>query len=639
MKYIYTSLVMIIIMSFISVSATEFNLPLNWVKNQSGTSVDANNNGIIDMAENASNSFLLQNQASNYYRNQTGFNAGNITSGLIPDVRIANASVWHNQTTTFNSFATGVYNNITAMQTGKGSIGNCPYGQVVMNITNSTIQCVTVGTGSGSGNVTISGTANYIPLITNATNIGNSVMYQNSNYVGINTTGALAPLHIFTTANTTNGMIYLRRDFLSTSNYLIFHPGGQFFSTYPPTQDMTVNSIQSTGSSSTPLAFVVGNGEIARLSGVGLGILTKSPLYALHVNGTILLENNNYLRIKSSTGSNVPIIGMTSADNVNIAGVSGTSDISIDGAQNFVYKGSTSVVSVGRSTPLSGGRFYVNGSIRLDSDNQKYYVGNANDASITYDGTNMVITPNEVGTGSVVFNKGNAGGTAIMINRTTLTPGMGNVRIDIGQDNAAQASLIRLVGNQANYADTGIILQSNNGSSARGGGVFMNDATSNNSYFMGKMYSLNRWGVSYQNNAGANGWNENTSHYISTILGINGPSNYVIINPPGTQSGQEELSMWDSKADGTVQLGMRTSLLGNISTDGLLIGQSNTESFIKAQEVLPFNIYCGTSNSCLRINTTTGEVRLSNLSGTYTGGSAYVCVYDNGTLYTSEVSC
>lgn len=34
-----------------------------------------------------------------------------------------------------------------------------------------------------------------------------------------------------------------------------------------------------------------------------------------------------------------------------------------------------------------------------------------------------------------------------------------------------------------------------------------------------------------------------------------------------------------------------------------------------------------------------GHVIMGKLAGTYTGGSAFVCVYDNGTLYTAEVIC
>jgi len=35
----------------------------------------------------------------------------------------------------------------------------------------------------------------------------------------------------------------------------------------------------------------------------------------------------------------------------------------------------------------------------------------------------------------------------------------------------------------------------------------------------------------------------------------------------------------------------------------------------------------------------TGEVKVTDLAGTYSGGSAFVCVYDSGELFTSEVAC
>ena len=44
---------------------------------------------------------------------------------------------------------------------------------------------------------TTSGTANYLGIFTDATDLGNSVMYQNrSNCIGVNTTSPLAPFHV-----------------------------------------------------------------------------------------------------------------------------------------------------------------------------------------------------------------------------------------------------------------------------------------------------------------------------------------------------------------------------------------------------------------------------------------------------------
>lgn len=46
----------------------------------------------------------------------------------------------------------------------------------------------------------------------------------------------------------------------------------------------------------------------------------------------------------------------------------------------------------------------VSGNVRLTADNNVYYLGTAKDAGITYDGTNMVIDPDLVGTGALLIN-------------------------------------------------------------------------------------------------------------------------------------------------------------------------------------------------------------------------------------------
>lgn len=53
-------------------------------------------------------------------------------------------------------------------------------------------------------------------------------------------------------------------------------------------------------------------------------------------------------------------------------------------------------------------------------------------------------------------------------------------------------------------------------------------------------------------------------------------------------------------------------------------------------EVLRFENASGTDVIYLQQS---GEVAINNLKGTYSGGSAYVCVYDNGEIYASETAC
>ena len=43
--------------------------------------------------------------------------------------------------------------------------------------------------------------------------------------------------------------------------------------------------------------------------------------------------------------------------------------------------------------------------------------------------------------------------------------------------------------------------------------------------------------------------------------------------------------------------------------------------------------------TCPTFTVESNDTVINSLKGTYTGGSAYVCVYDNGTLYTDEVGC
>ena len=56
-------------------------------------------------------------------------------------------------------------------------------------------------------------------------------------------------------------------------------------------------------------------------------------------------------------------------------------------------------VSISGNLIVTGGNAFLYGDLHLNWDNKNLYLGTANDASIYYDGTNLVINPKEVGTG------------------------------------------------------------------------------------------------------------------------------------------------------------------------------------------------------------------------------------------------
>jgi hypothetical protein len=82
-----------------------------------------------------------------------------------------------------------------------------------------------------------------------------------------------------------------------------------------------------------------------------VGIGTTSPAEKFDVSGgNIIMSNNTNLKFYDSGGIARNIIGLTSADNVTVAGKAGTTDIGLQGISTFVVK-STGAVGINDSGP------------------------------------------------------------------------------------------------------------------------------------------------------------------------------------------------------------------------------------------------------------------------------------------------
>jgi len=137
--------------------------------------------------------------------------------------------------------------------------------------------------------------------------------------------------------------------------------------------------------------------------------------------GNVLIGSGTSVRQLTLDGTTNPRLSIRSNSNTGDGGIF-FGDLTTDSAGriyynhagNFMYFGTAATewlrllsngnFGIGTNAPTE--KLEVNGNLFLNGDNDKIILGTGKDASITYDGTNMVINPAEVGTGSLKVGDG-----------------------------------------------------------------------------------------------------------------------------------------------------------------------------------------------------------------------------------------
>ena len=151
-----------------------------------------------------------------------------------------------------------------------------------------------------SGNVTGSGSSNYIPKWTGAHTLGNSIIYDNGN-VGIGTTSPSAKLDVAGTSEFNGNMSLTNHDITGVNAFHINDPGDQEGIIWDGSQAKIFVSPLNSGNSDGYLRLINDGGIVFEASGEdnenmiitssgNVGIGTTSPKAKLDVNGYIVMR-------------------------------------------------------------------------------------------------------------------------------------------------------------------------------------------------------------------------------------------------------------------------------------------------------------------------------------------------------------
>ncbi|MFH8108005.1 MAG: DUF86 domain-containing protein, partial [Candidatus Aenigmatarchaeota archaeon] len=186
-------------------------------------------------------------------------------------------------------------------------------GTIFYNASSNKFMCFEAGEWKEclKGNINGSGIANYIPIWVSAQTLGNSIIYQSSEGIGIGTTTPLGTLSIAGT----NGQLVLSAS-SDGGDFNIFTNASGTLAIY--------------GANANTLNLRLLDGNLIVDSG-SVGIGTTSPTTKLHVNGS--------LRVDNSTGSAILFVNGTSG-NVGIGTTTPINKLQVIGdinASGYIY--------------------------------------------------------------------------------------------------------------------------------------------------------------------------------------------------------------------------------------------------------------------------------------------------------------
>ena len=405
-------------------------------------------------------------------------------------------------------------------------------------------------TGSFSGSINssnVNGTTNYIPKFTSANSIGNSVIYQNGNNIGIGTTSPLQKLSVVSGSallasnalagelyfGTDGSNIYLKRD--NSYDLSLVQNGDSNSKLYLASAGNVYVSIDS-NNNDTDKAFIVQNNaikagtELFRVQENGnVGIGTTSPGARLEVSGS---SKNILLNLRSPSSAN--ILYVSGSGNV---GIGTTNPLAKLDVRSQVMIGDASIAGVAYQTLSVGGDVRIHGTNRLS-------FGNANGgyANIGITGTS---------TGTITFNTwdGSADQERLRIVNTTGNIGIGTTnptgRLEVS--GSSNASILKLYRNAASATTPLFYAVEANGSPGKANvGLFerLNNLTAAN-------VSASSAGVRIR---------EHSSNYALSVEDHSGNSLLVV------------------KGNGSVGIGTNTPS-GKLDVNGNVIATSFTGSF------------------------------------------------------------